>query len=165
MSILIRVAQPNDAVQIIDGINLVCHEGGAFHVTHFEPDQAWNDALYHSGDGTEHYLGVADLNDKIVGAVNLFRPSTNSLSRHRVQLGIYVLPGYRRQGIGSQLLESAIVWSKVRQVEKITLEVFATNLPAQRLYEKYHFVIEGRQIKQIKIQDCYVDMILMANFL
>lgn len=49
--------------------------------------------------------------------------------------------------------------------EKISLSVFSTNKRAINLYKKFGFEIEGVKKKEIKIDEEYVDEILMALFL
>ena len=56
---------------------------------------------------------------------------------------IAVRKGYQRQGIGELLLISIINLSAELKADIITLEVRVSNLPAQRLYQKYGFVQVG----------------------
>lgn len=48
-------------------------------------------------------------------------------------------PEYRRRGIGERLLARALELAREREARTVTLEVRVSNLPAQRLYEKYGF--------------------------
>ncbi|HEX9269866.1 MAG TPA: ribosomal protein S18-alanine N-acetyltransferase [Candidatus Limnocylindria bacterium] len=50
-----------------------------------------------------------------------------------------VHPGFRRQRVGERLLQRLFEIAAVMNAEWLTLEVRASNLPAQRLYEKYGF--------------------------
>jgi len=52
---------------------------------------------------------------------------------------IAVREAYRRRGIGGLLLISAIELAVLRNARMVTLEVRASNRPAQALYEKYGF--------------------------
>ena len=60
---------------------------------------------------------------------------------------IVVKKTYRQQGIGSLLLKELIEISNKENVTSITLEVKASNLPAQNLYAKYGFEKLGRRKK------------------
>jgi ribosomal protein S18 acetylase RimI-like enzyme len=53
---------------------------------------------------------------------------------------LYVMPHYRRQGIGTALLRKAEDWAKTRGDRQIGLQVFLDNEHAFHLYEKlgYH---------------------------
>jgi ribosomal protein S18 acetylase RimI-like enzyme len=59
---------------------------------------------------------------------------TNSRYTHIFLL--YVIPEYRQQGIGKQLMQQAEVWAEKRGDGQIGLQVFQKNIPALRLYEQ-----------------------------
>ncbi|WP_264308934.1 N-acetyltransferase [[Leptolyngbya] sp. PCC 7376] len=59
--------------------------------------------------------------------------------RHSHIFLIYVLPDYRRQGIGSTLMQTAEEYAKARGDRQITLQVFTVNKIAQTLYENRDF--------------------------
>ena len=50
---------------------------------------------------------------------------------------------YRRQGVGDTLLKRVLSEGKKKDITKVFLEVRQSNLPAQRLYEKYGFTAFG----------------------
>lgn len=54
---------------------------------------------------------------------------------------LYLLPRYHRQGIGSQLLQSALDW--LGDEKEIWLSVAAYNVPAIATYEKFGFIKQG----------------------
>jgi len=56
---------------------------------------------------------------------------------------IAVHPGYRRNGVGSKLMESLIEYARQNKITAMTLEVRKSNLAAQRLYKKFGFVEDG----------------------
>lgn len=58
---------------------------------------------------------------------------------------IAVLPEYRRQGIGSRLIEAVIKQAAELELELLTLEVRRSNIAAQMLYSKYGFEIIGER--------------------
>ena len=58
-------------------------------------------------------------------------------------LRIGVLPAFRRQGIGETVLARMLAQLQSRGVEKVFLEVRASNAPAQGLYGKMGFHIIG----------------------
>jgi ribosomal protein S18 acetylase RimI-like enzyme len=53
---------------------------------------------------------------------------------------IYVEPGYRRQGIGRQLMQAAMQWGREQGCAQIALSVLAGN-PASKFYEALGFEI------------------------
>ena len=50
-----------------------------------------------------------------------------------------VRPEYRRRGIGTALVETAIKFCHDRNYLKVTLDTFMEREPAIRLFEKFHF--------------------------
>ena len=81
-------------------------------------------------------------------------------------LGISVAREWRGRGVGTALVVSLLEWAtEIADIEKVSLDVFATNLGAIGLYKKLGFVEEGRRIKDIKRgADHYVDTVMMYQF-
>lgn len=106
---------------------------------------------------------VADLEGKIVGHAFLEPLHLKSIS-HVAQLMIGVHCGWQEKGIGTALLEQLIAWAKAStSIEKIELNVRASNSRAIALYKKMGFIEEGRLKNRIKISNNhYIDDILMA---
>jgi putative acetyltransferase len=84
---------------------------------------------------------------------------------HVGELGMGVLREYRRKGIGSSLLRAALDISQRAGIEKVELDVFASNKAAIELYENMGFVIEGRRLKSRHIDGEYDDIVEMGLFL
>jgi len=83
---------------------------------------------------------------------------------HAGWLGMGVLKEYRGQGIGSALLHQALAEARRLGLERVELSVFASNVSAIHLYEKFKFEIEGRKKRARKIDGRYDDIIVMALF-
>ena len=81
---------------------------------------------------------------------------------HRGTLGMGVRREYRRLGIGTRLITQTIDKAKEKGLERIELEVFASNTPAISLYEKVGFVVEGMKKKARKLDGAYDDIVDMA---
>lgn len=58
-------------------------------------------------------------------------------------MNVAVHPDYRRQGIGEKLIQSLVEALKEKESHSLTLEVRASNVPAQKLYEKLGFAQVG----------------------
>jgi len=82
--------------------------------------------------------------------------------RHSGRLGMGVHRNFRGRGIGTALITKTIEKARAKGLERIALEVFASNQGAIRLYEKFGFTIEGVQQKARKLDGIYDDVILMA---
>jgi ribosomal protein S18 acetylase RimI-like enzyme len=107
---------------------------------------------------------VAMKEDEVVGWCNL-SPQRGEGFTHVGILGMGVLKEFRRQGIGTRLMERTISEAKERGLERIELEVYASNTPAINLYEKWGFVCEGVKKKARKLDGVYDDIIVMAFFI
>jgi ribosomal protein S18 acetylase RimI-like enzyme len=98
---------------------------------------------------------------KVVGWCHI-RPDRWEGFTHAGWLGMGVLKEYRGQGIGSALLYQSLEEARNRGLERVELSVFASNLTAIRLYEKFKFEVEGRKKKARKLDGGYDDIIVMA---
>ena len=76
---------------------------------------------------------------------------------------IAVHPDYRKQGIGAKLLESLINLCTDLECSLINLEVRASNYPAQNLYKKYGFIVDG--LRKGYYADNKEDAVLMTKSL
>jgi ribosomal protein S18 acetylase RimI-like enzyme len=84
---------------------------------------------------------------------------------HCGRLGMGVHKDFRGMGIGTKLIERTISKAKEKALERIELEVFASNIPAIKLYEKIGFVVEGVKKKARKLDGVYDDLVEMALFI
>lgn len=106
---------------------------------------------------------VAELDGKIVGHAFLEPLHLQSIC-HVAQLSIGVHHGWQEKGIGTALMEELIAWAKQSAtIEKIELNVRASNSRAIALYKKMGFIEEGRLKNRIKVsKNHYIDDVLMA---
>ena len=81
---------------------------------------------------------------------------------HSGRLGMGLLKEYRGQGIGSRLLEETLSEARDLRFERVELDVYASNVIAIGLYEKFNFQMEGRKRKARKLNRSYDDIIVMA---
>lgn len=77
---------------------------------------------------------VAKYDNEIVGYI-----AANLLYDHIDILSVLVDNKYTRSGIASALLSSVLDYAKDINIHDILLEVRVSNIPAQKLYEKYGF--------------------------
>ena len=84
---------------------------------------------------------------------------------HCGSLGMGVHKRFRELGIGTRLIEQTISKAKEKGLERIELEVLASNTPALKLYEKMGFVLEGVKKKARKLDGSYDDLVGMALFI
>lgn len=110
-------------------------------------------------------LLVAVLDDRIIGFL-FFIGQQKVKNAHVGEFGVNVHPDYQGMGIGRALMEKMIGWASCNSlIEKIVLQVFATNQNAIKLYQSFGFKEEGRFPKAIKQKNGdYVDVIQMYLF-
>jgi RimJ/RimL family protein N-acetyltransferase len=107
---------------------------------------------------------VATSSDAIIGSSEIV-PVPRVGHEHRAELGMGVLPEYRRLGVGSRLLQASLDTARQRSFERVELEVYAANQPAIRLYQKFGFKTEGLRKRGRKFDGYYDDVVLMVLFL
>ena len=106
---------------------------------------------------------VAEIEGQIVGHAFL-KPLQVQTVSHVAELGLAVHQGWQEKGIGTALMKYLIEWAgKSGTIEKIELNVRASNKRAIALYKKIGFIEEGRLKNRVKIStNNYIDDILMA---
>jgi ribosomal protein S18 acetylase RimI-like enzyme len=164
MKIKIRKALLEDALTIVKAEKEIAKTPGYFCSKPSELDEQYVNRtikfLNESGKGI--YL-VAESNGEIVGHVFLESLNLKSIC-HVAQLSICVHQGWQDKGIGTALMEYLIAWAKQSaSIEKIELNVRASNSRAIALYKKMGFMEEGLLKNRIKVnENHYIDDILMA---
>jgi RimJ/RimL family protein N-acetyltransferase len=107
---------------------------------------------------------VALHGDDVVGWCDI-SPMTRGGFTHCGTLGMGVHKDFRRLGIGRRLLEQTIDEARAIGLERIELEVFASNIPSIRLYDKAGFVVEGVKKRGRKLDGEYDDLVQMALYI
>jgi len=104
---------------------------------------------------------VAAAGDRIVGWCDI-TPHEREWFAHRGTLGMGVHPEFRQRGIGKHLLFAAVAHAQKLGLERIELEVFASNHVARQLYERSGFSVEGTLRRARKFDGSYDDIVVMA---
>ena len=99
--------------------------------------------------------------DRVVGWCDIIRNPIEGF-RHVGRLGMGLLPEHRGQGLGRRLATEAIRAAREAGIERIELEVFASNEPAIALYQALGFATEGIKRKARKLDGSYEDNVCMA---
>jgi ribosomal protein S18 acetylase RimI-like enzyme len=106
-----------------------------------------------------HFVAV---NDNIVVGWCDIVPKEREGFTHCGILGMGVHRNFRRCGFGLKLVNKAINKAKEIGLERIELEVFASNEAAIKLYKKVGFVVEGVKKNARKLDGVYDDLVCMA---
>lgn len=167
--LLIREAEPKDAAELVTFLNRVSVE------TDFTSLD--RDGILLTSEEMEIFLNkqaslnnqitlLAFLNDKIAGIVNITADQRKRV-RHIGDLFIVIGKRYWNNGLGSFLLEEAIEWAQTSGIlRRLQLTVQIRNQAAVHLYQKYGFVIEGRQERGAYIEEGdFIDVYLMGKLI
>ena len=169
MEVTIREAVAADAGQMIALVQKISVEPdvdialspGEFNLT-IEAEQ---EILADYASSENSIFLVAEVGDQIVGMLNC-QGGNRKATRHVATLGMSVDKTWRNQGVGSRLMRRAIQWAQgTGIVSRIELLVFARNEMAIHLYQKFGFVVEGRQRRAIFRNGEYLDDLMMALLL
>jgi ribosomal protein S18 acetylase RimI-like enzyme len=121
-----------------------------------------SDRIAHLADTVEQYFSVDTplwwveklADDALLAAVSPLRSTIACLwlgtaidqlsgDRHAHIFLLYVAPAYRRQGIGSALMQIAEDWAKKRGDRQIGLQVFQVNQAALSLYQQLGYEVRS----------------------
>jgi ribosomal protein S18 acetylase RimI-like enzyme len=158
-AIEVRRVTMRDVDGLRECIGAVAREGS--HLAFTEPFSLVETSLYVARAieaGHPHF--VACDGGAIIGWCDV-TPKPGAVHRHVGVLGMGVVSALRRHGVGTRLIAAALDAAK-RRFEQVELSVYATNLPAQRLYRNAGFVERGRLPYGRKAGDRYDDVILMT---
>ena len=124
-----------------------------------EDEKTW---INNSLNNLNSIILIAELDNRVVGLLDFSTKNKKKIA-HIGEFGVSAHPAYQRHGIGQKLIETLLDWAvQNEQIEKVFLNVFATNRRAINLYKKLGFVEEGRHIKAIKqLTGEYLDLIQM----
>lgn len=164
-SVIIRKATEADA----PGLVAILH-GIAAERVHSAIDVVW--------PVEEQRMSLASLSDReavhiavtpsgqIVGfqTLDLWAPTLTSMA-HVAQLGTFLIPEWRRRGVGRLLFRATEAFARSVGYTKMIIQVRASNDPAKAFYRRLGFRACGRLARQVRIDDLEDDEILMEHFL
>jgi ribosomal protein S18 acetylase RimI-like enzyme len=164
-SVQIRRASPLDASGIVNVLEAVATER-----VHTAIDKVW------TVDQETHYLEslsqreafhiAVDQWGGIVGfqSLDLWSSLLQSMA-HVGQVGTFLLPMWRGQGVGRKLWNATELFAREGGYRKIVIQVRATNTVAQSFYRGLGFKECGRLTRQVVIDGVEDDEVLMEYFL
>ena len=89
-------------------------------------------------------------------------PKERPIYAHGGVLGIGLLPRFRGQGIGTNLIRSTLAATRTIGLHRVELTVRENNTRAIELYKKAGFVVEGLQRDAVQIDSVYENVVCMA---
>lgn len=162
--LLLRKADPEDAAEIIEYLNIV---GGESDNLLFGRDEfqftVEQEAEYikSSYDNPNMLMLLGVINNSIVSVAHISSPGRKRIT-HNSEIAISVKKEYWGRGIGGAVMQQLIRFAKDSgKIRNISLGVKASNVNAIKLYEKCGFVKIGVHTNYFNIDGMYDDEILM----
>ncbi|PGF18217.1 GNAT family N-acetyltransferase [Natrinema sp. CBA1119] len=116
-----------------------------------------------SAVSTEPEEDASTADREVVGWLHLDAPELQPL-RHTAEVTVGVDPRYRRQGIGSSLLEYGLEWASDAGYQKLYQNLPATNEAAIEFLEENGWQREGEHEGQYCLEGEFVDEIMLATW-
>jgi RimJ/RimL family protein N-acetyltransferase len=164
--LLIRVAEPNDAKQLVNLIEQV--ESSGFML--FEPgerkisEEQMGKRIDSIKEEKSSTILIAEDNGNIIGY--LFAVGGNPTRvKHSVYIAVGVGENQRGTGIGARLFEALEEWANIQNIHRLELTVMTHNIAGIALYQKMGFEIEGTKRDSLLINGEYVDEYYMSKLL
>lgn len=97
----------------------------------------------------------------VVGWADVIPGALDAIA-HCGRFGMGLLPAYRGQSLGKQLLEACVAKAFQNGLTRIELDARVDNVHAIRLYERQGFVREGVKKNAMRVDGVYFDAVQMA---
>lgn len=162
LSFEIRPANQSDISGIIGTIRQVTKLGRYIVAESVAQELDHQDVLLRQNELQSRMFFVATVNDEVVGWVHVHAPEFEKLS-HTAELTVGVIEEYRGNGLGSHLLERGLEWAASNGYEKVYQSIPATNDAATEFLETNGWEVEAVREDHYKIDDEYVDEVMMAT--
>jgi ribosomal protein S18 acetylase RimI-like enzyme len=162
-AVRIRRAVPDDAAAIVSVLATIVAERA-----HSAIDRAWTveqERSYLESLSPREVTHVAvNERSEIVGLQILDRWSSLESMAHVGQVGTFLLPARRGQGVGHQLWTATASFAREASYRKLAIQVRGTNVRAQAFYRSIGFRECGRLGRQVVIDGTEDDEVLMELF-
>ncbi|MBI5031166.1 MAG: GNAT family N-acetyltransferase [Chloroflexi bacterium] len=161
MNLTIRRAEPSDYEAIAKIFTYPKVVWGTLQLP-YPSVEAWRKRLAEPPEG--FYSLVACIATEVVGQIALHTFPNAPRRRHTGQIGMMVRDDWQGKGVGTALMQAVVdladKWLNLRRLE---LDVYVDNEPALKLYKKFGFEIEGRQVDEAFRDGIFVDTYHMAR--
>lgn len=161
VSFTIRRADQTDLSGLVGVIRQVAEEGIYIEAENVADVIDYEEVVLRHNELGSRMFFVATVNDEVIGWVHLTLPEAEKLS-HTAELTVGVLSEYRGHGIGGSLLERGLDWAASNGYEKVYNSIPSLNENACDFLEHYGWKVEAIREDHYKIDDEYVDEVMMA---
>jgi RimJ/RimL family protein N-acetyltransferase len=161
-NVILRPVVEEDAYDIITAAQTIVMSGSFIQKERtktLEDEQAFIREMRENGN---MYV-AAEIDGRVLGIARVIRGELK-MKRHTGLFRTWLTEDAQGKGIGKKIMEYTLDWGNQVGLHKISLTVFSGNPNAQKLYERYGFVVEGVQKDQLLIDETYQDEIHMAYF-
>ncbi len=161
----IREARATDAEAIIGILEGIARE--QVYTAISEPWSAAEQRRYMEALSPREAIHIAETEEAgVVGyqVLDLWAPTLASMA-HVGQIGTFLRPEFRGQGIGEALFCTTLAFAREHGFLKFAIQVRASNVSAQRFYRKLGFCVCGCLKRQVRIGDREDDELLLEFFL
>jgi ribosomal protein S18 acetylase RimI-like enzyme len=162
---VIRRAEESDSEGILSVLEIIAAER-----IHSAIDQPWaldQECNYLRSLSAREATHIAIVEaGEVIGFQNLdlWAAPVQSM-RHVGQIGTFLLPAWRRQGVGQALFRVTQAFARAAGYRKFVIQVRASNSSAQAFYKSLGFRECGRFARQVRIDSQEDDENLMEFFL
>lgn len=109
-------------------------------------------------DEVSGIFGAFDESDRLIGMLGFLRENRPKRSHIGSLWSMYVLPEFRRHGVGAALLDRALAHAQqLDGLRQIILTVTANNIAACSLYKSRDFVVFGLERDALFVDETYFD--------
>lgn len=160
----IRALGPEDGDAMCALVNRVKDEGKYLFYTLRFPAEGTRKYIESHNLAGNPVLGAFAPDGALVGWID-FGVGGFEEVRHVGTIGMGVSAEHRGRGLGERLMRACVESARRQGLEKLELEVFASNAAARGLYRKMGFAEEGCLRRKRKFEGAYDDLVCMALFL
>ncbi|WP_135825673.1 bifunctional helix-turn-helix transcriptional regulator/GNAT family N-acetyltransferase [Halorussus ruber] len=157
----VRPARQEDLAGIVGAIRRVAEQGSYIVAESVADEIDHDEALLRHNEIESRMFFVATVGDDVVGWVHLYAPELDKLA-HTAELTVGVLDDYQGHSIGSHLLERGLEWAASNDYEKVYQSAPSTNEYAIEFLKDHGWETEAVREDHYKIDDEYVDEVMMA---
>ncbi len=154
---MVREMKPSDSQRVLEIYKFGIETRNAIFETFVPHWNEWN------SKHLKHSRFVYENNDMILGWIALSPVSDRKVYEGVAEVSIYVDINFVCKGIGSALMERAIISSELNGIWTLFSSVFPENKVTLRLHEKFGFRIIGTREKIARLDGVWRDIVLLER--
>jgi L-amino acid N-acyltransferase YncA len=154
---MVREMQNNDSSRVLKIYKMGIETRNATFETSLPNWSEWDSKHY------KHSRFVYEDNGVVLGWVALSPVSSRFAYRGVAEISIYIDLNFAKQGIGSKLMERAIISSEDNGVWTLQSSVFPENIATQRLHEKFGFRVLGERERIASLDGIWRNTIILER--